>query len=127
VTAALAAAKTGDGLFVMADTVAASVVGRPQSASRTNVTTAQWASIASLNLAVYVEFPSVLPPVALLGGAEATASIEGTTQSSDAASLPVQQSLWERAVAVRGDIGPATAKMDLLHPHKHVVCCCWPA
>ena len=79
VAAALAAAKHGDGLLVMAEGMHPSNPGVPQSNTTTIVTNSEWEVCKNLSLRVYVEFPSRLP-------------------AAGSATLPVAQTLWERIV-----------------------------
>jgi hypothetical protein len=102
VAEAVAAAAPGDGLLVMAEAMLPSNPGLPQNHTGTQVTHAEWASIQSKGLLVYLEFPASLP-----GG--------GTTQQQ----LQVAQTKFERVVvAAEGGLGPALGHLDLLHPHK---------
>ena len=79
VAAALAAAKHGDGLLVMADGMHPSNPGVPQSNTTTTIAESEWKLCEKLSLRVYVEFPSRLP-------------------APGSANLSVAQTLWQRVV-----------------------------
>lgn len=92
--------------MVMADNVTASIDGHPQTATRVNITAAEWDAMRNLTLKVYVEFPSALP-------------VPGSSPTTVGPPLAAGQTLWERVVAVR-EVGPSAYNMSLLHPHKRV-------
>ena len=102
IASALAAAKTGDGMMIMATNAAI------EANSTTGLTPAQWQQAESLGLRVYIEIPASLP-----------ASTPGA-----GAVPPLGSTFWERAV-----VTPAGATrfadrdmsaLSLLHPHKQV-------
>ena len=105
VAGAVAAGGDNDGLFVLAEAMLPSNPGKPQTASGTNVTEAEWAAIRAKKLSVYLEFPGSLP-----GGAP----------------LPVAQTVFERVVVSAkaglpsGAPPAALGHLRLLHPHKLV-------
>ena len=118
---ALAAAAPGDGLLLVADAMVPVNPGVPQTNTTVNVTAAQWDSISKLDLSVYIEFPSQLPPAASSSSAVLGVGSARARPVAADASLPVAQTLWERvAVSASGGLGAQLPYLALLHPHKHV-------
>ena len=108
---ALAAAKRGNGLLVMASAMLPSTK-IPQSNTTVAISAAQWAQIAALELRSYVEFPRWAPP-ALLDGSPSYA----------ATPLAVRQTMWERAIVTQDSAlvrAHGLVPLALLHPHKLV-------
>jgi hypothetical protein len=111
---ALAVAQTGDGLLLLADAMLPVNPDVPQTNTTTNVTADQWTAINNLQLRVYLEFPSQLPPSVAAAAGVHSHAVDNTL-------LPVAQSMWERVVVANQDgLGPALPYLALLHPHKHV-------
>ena len=110
--AALAAAREGDGLLLLAEAMRDSVPGKPQNDTTVVVRAADWSAMRAKRLRVYVEFPRT--DFCTEAAAAAAAAVE-------AANLPVVQTMWERAVVTPGGrMGEALPPLALLHPHKHV-------
>ena len=98
-SAALLAAKTGDGLMVMADAMRDSTKS-PQNDTMVNITEAEWSKIDAMALKTYIEFPAAVPH-------------NGST------ALQTLQTVWERIVVTK-NISSSLPAMALLHPHKHI-------
>ena len=102
----LAAAAPGDALLATADDMVPINPGVPQTNTTVNISDTEWASIDKLQLKVYLEFPSSLPP---------------SSRNSKVGSTSFGQTVWERiAVSKTGGMGTDLGYLDLLHPHKHV-------